>query len=90
MESKAILGLIERLCAGGWQANELDFRIQILLMQLLCEVKGNVLKNEGSGLVSLSLSLLEQPFLSVHSSTSKDSDAWLWSSTDIKCLFLVL
>lgn len=27
MESKAILGLIERLCVGGWQANELDFKI---------------------------------------------------------------
>lgn len=54
-------------------------------MQLLREVKGNVLKCDGSGLVPLSPSLLEHPFLSVHSSTSKDP--WLWSNTDIKCLF---
>lgn len=71
MESKVISGLIERLCAAGWQANEVDFRIQILLMQLLCEVKGNVLKYEGSGLVSLSLSPLKHPFFSAHSSTQK-------------------
>lgn len=63
MESKAILGLIERLCVGGWQANELHFRIEIPPMQLLCKVRENVLKYEDSGLVSLSLSL------TVHSST---------------------
>lgn len=88
LESKAISGLIERLCAGGWQANKIDFRIQILLMQLLREVKGNVLKCKGSALGSLSLSHLEHHFLSVHSSTSKDPR--LWSSTHIKCLFFEL